>query len=455
MHKPLTEPAPTSLLTGAAPGVAGRLADSPVVELLGYAYNQRFAGELELRCDTGETLRIAFLEGRVDAVTAPSIAEASQRHALEGHLPPETLQFAQEHARAQGGDLLTAVETLQLLPPETRHLIRAECVTSQIVALCRLRGDTSYTFHSGGTPGTERPLALSLDPLALIVSCILAEPALERARRSVQAFQEAPLTLVSGHEFDAGELRGASRSCVKRLQARPHSFNELEQLHAGAKDEVTALVYALLLTGAVALRTGPSEHPRPMHASHVPRSISSHGVRAVGPEPQVDPRRPPTTRAGGYAAVGESERVPVPQGPRAFRKQPSRPPKTAPERLASERGTAQPPRQTAAGEGGRRATVSQECEAEAKVVNAWMMGEADRSFLEKARVFSGKVVKLFPKNPRIRFCFACLERRAGNYDSAIREFARVLELEPGNIDARNELDQLMQRRKAQRRGDKP
>jgi len=102
-----------------------------------------------------------------------------------------------------------------------------------------------------------------------------------------------------------------------------------------------------------------------------------------------------------------------------------------------------------------RARVTQECEAEAKVVNAWMMGEADRTFLEKARVFSCKVVKLFPKNPRIRYCYACLEKRAGNYDSAIREFARVLELEPGNVDAKNDLDQLLKWSKAQRRGEKP
>src|SRR5688572_15630398 len=176
MQKPLTERAPTSLLTGATPGVAGRIADSPVVELLGYAYNQRFDGQLELSCDNGERLRVALLAGRVDAVIAPSIAEASQRQALETHLPPETLQFAQEHARVQGGDLLTAVEALHLLPAETRHLVRAECVTSQIVALCRLRGDIGYAFIEGAPRQAEETLALSLDPLALIVSCILAEP---------------------------------------------------------------------------------------------------------------------------------------------------------------------------------------------------------------------------------------------------------------------------------------
>ena len=61
--------------------------------------------------------------------------------------------------------------------------------------------DEFYAFMSGGLGHPEGSLALSLDPLALIVSCILAEPALERARRSVQAFKEEPLTLVLGHEI--------------------------------------------------------------------------------------------------------------------------------------------------------------------------------------------------------------------------------------------------------------
>lgn len=484
MPKLLIEP--SSPLTGVTPGVAGRIADSPVVELLGYAFNQRFDGVLELRCNGVERHRLAFLAGRVHAVNAPAIEATSQRGALEAHLPHESLQFAEEHARTQGSDLLTAVESLHLLPPETRHLVRAECVTSQVIALCRLRADTSYAFLQNEPKDDHAALALSLDPLALIVSCILAEPALDRARRSVQAFREVPLTLVQSHEIDPAELRGVSRICIKRLRARPHSFSELARLQPAATDEVSALVYALFLTGGVALRTGPSEHPRPMHNSHVPRSISSHGMRAVGVErggPTLAGDATPTLAdevapAGGYSAAAETERVGGDQ-PAAWQRP------TAPERLAGNKpptrrasatkpllpqrpashslapesdavsGGSEAPVRNSQAVPRERATVSQECEAEAKVVNAWMMGEADRTFLEKARVFSCKVVKLFPRNPRIRYCYACLEKRSGNYDLAIREFVRVLELEPGNVDAKNDLEQLLKWSKAHRRGDKP
>jgi hypothetical protein len=474
---------------GATPGVSGRIADSPVVELLGYAFNQRFDGVLELCCNGAERICVAFLAGRVDAVSAPTIEAASQREALEAHLPPETLRFAEEHARTQGGDLLTAVETLHLLPPETRHLVRAECVTSQIIALCRLRDDTSYTFLQTESKPAQTGLALSLDPLALIVNCILAEPALERARRSVQAFREEPLTLVQRHEVDPAELRGVSRVCIKRLSVRPHSFSELARLQPSATDEVAALVYALFLTGGVALRSGPSEYPRPMHNSHVPRSISSHGMRAVGVEPAEPPTAGGGAPVGGYSTPAETERVtssrpsaaprpnaaprpgasqrvagrrqaPSPRASAARPLSPQRPAShlPAPEVDAASVGNEAPMRDSEAvprEDANDRAKVSQECEAEAKVVNAWMMGEADRTFLEKARVFSCKVVKLFPRNPRIRYCYACLEKRAGNYELALREFARVLELEPGNVDAKNDLDQLLRWSKAQRRGEKP
>jgi cytochrome c-type biogenesis protein CcmH/NrfG len=89
--------------------------------------------------------------------------------------------------------------------------------------------------------------------------------------------------------------------------------------------------------------------------------------------------------------------------------------------------------------------------AEAKVVQAWMLGEADRTYLEKSRVFVGKVVRLYPNNPRVRFCYAALQKRANKLDSAIQEFARVVELDPSHTDAQQELELLMQQRRDRRR----
>lgn len=429
MQKPLTEPVPSEDVDSARLNVAGELNDSPLVELLAYAFNQRFTGVLALQAPGAEKLGVGFEAGRVNAVRAPALNDACQARALEAHLPPETIGFAQDHARLQRCDLLSAVEALQLLPTETRRLVRAEGITEQLVALCRLRQDSSFAFIPGAACDGGTRLERSLDPLALITTCILAEPAIERARRSVDAFRDDALSLVPTHAIDPAELRGVSRGCLRRLAERPYTFSELRRVQPGTDDETVAFVYALFLTGQVALRTGPSERPRPMHHSHVPRHNSSHGMRV----PMVEHLGPTAPRR---------------------RRQPNTRPRTAPKQ--EPRSTMHPPpaghRPLSRAEMlDAKTRAQQEAQAEAKVANAWMMGEADHTFLEKARVFTGKVVQLFPENPRIRYCFACLQRRAGRTDAAIREFARVLEVDPGHVDAKSDLDQLLKLQKQKRR----
>jgi hypothetical protein len=233
-----------------------------------------------------------------------------------------------------------------------------------------------------------------------------------------------------------------------------------------------------------------------MHQSRVPRSISSQAVRAAShsspptnaldaaaskddasgdnlgtgegaPAVSASPpantgeslrsgsSRPPGPSAGVYRARSITESTDVKEqrssAPPTSRRIPARGPSLPAARPSA---APDPRREPSTGPVSPRTRVTQECEAEAKVVNAWMMGEADRSFVEKARVFSSKVVQLFPHNPRIRFCHACLEKRAENYETAIREFARVLELDPSNVDAQGELDQLLERQKLQRRAQK-
>jgi hypothetical protein len=396
------------------PEIAGSIADSALAELLAYAFNQSFSGRLVLRLSSDRSLGIRFEHGRVDRADAGEHEPLCERAALESYLPPEVLAFAQEHARAHGVTLFQAVETLVLLPPESLSRARAEYLKRQVMSLCALPPDTRYAFFREAHPGTgERsPVAAGLEPLGLIVSVILAEPALERARRSVQAFRHERLVLTSKSpsEFD---LSGPARSWIKQLRHTPCSFEELDRLQPAASDELVALIYALSITGLVTFPTGSSEPPRPMHYSRVPRSISSQAVRAVS--------KPNLAGDTSYSVTG---------GPR-FSQRP---------RVSSDAPPVTP-----------RTRAQQECAAEAKVVQAWMLGEADRSFLHKSRIFVGKVVQLFPDNPRIRYCYACLQRRAQQFDSAIEQFARVVELDANHADAKRELDQLLQWRKSKRR----
>ena len=395
------------------PEIAGSIADSALVELLAYAFNQRFTGRLNLQRSGGRPLGVRFEQGRVEQVDAGEHEPACEQAALEVYLPPEALAFAQEHAQKQAVSLLQAVEALLLLPNESLVCARAECLKRQVLAICAQPPDTHYAFFRDAQSGTHQSaIAHGLEPLGLIVSCILAEPALERARRSVHAFRHERLVLTSAMPGEL-DLTGLGRMWIKRLRRAPASFEELNLLEPAASDELVALVYALSITGQVTFPTASSEPPMPMHHSRVPRSISSQAVRAVS--------KPNGTASTGYSMRG---------GP-SFRQRP--------------RAVAEDPPATP------RTHTQQECTAEAKVVQAWMLGEADRSFLPKARIFVGKVVQLFPNNPRIRYCYACLQRRAQHYDSAIEQFARVVELDPNHADAKQELDQLMQWRKNKRR----
>jgi len=79
---------------------------------------------------------------------------------------------------------------------------------------------------------------------------------------------------------------------------------------------------------------------------------------------------------------------------------------------------------------------------EAKVVEAWMLAEADQSRVERASSFVSRAVSVFPHNARLRYFSACLHQRARRFDQARAEFTKALHLDPAYTDARRELDKL-------------
>ncbi len=79
---------------------------------------------------------------------------------------------------------------------------------------------------------------------------------------------------------------------------------------------------------------------------------------------------------------------------------------------------------------------------EKRVVEAWMTSESDPSRTERAAEFARKAASVYPRNARIQFFAARLEAQTNRLGSAIRRFEQVLELEPGNDDARRELNRV-------------
>lgn len=81
----------------------------------------------------------------------------------------------------------------------------------------------------------------------------------------------------------------------------------------------------------------------------------------------------------------------------------------------------------------------QERALEDKVLEAWVLAEADQRRVERASAFAVKAVSIFPRNARIQYYSACLHQRAQRFEEAKAGFARALQLDPSYADARREL----------------
>lgn len=84
----------------------------------------------------------------------------------------------------------------------------------------------------------------------------------------------------------------------------------------------------------------------------------------------------------------------------------------------------------------------QERALEDKVLEAWVLAEADQRRVEKASAFAVKAVSIFPKNARLQYYSACLHQRAHRLEEAKNGFARAVSLDPNYADARRELAKL-------------
>jgi cytochrome c-type biogenesis protein CcmH/NrfG len=91
-------------------------------------------------------------------------------------------------------------------------------------------------------------------------------------------------------------------------------------------------------------------------------------------------------------------------------------------------------RKTTSAEAGARQAAM-----ERRVVEAWMASESDPDRTERAADFARKAASVYPRNARIQFFAARLDARTDRLGSAVKRFEQVLELEPGNEDARREL----------------
>jgi hypothetical protein len=405
----------------------GQLGPTSLAELLAEAYNFAFTGTLGIEPD-GDAPSLMWIEhGAVRGASGPWQTDALKEEALSGLLPPDISSLARRHAKDYGIELFEAVESLKLLPPNGLAAAREALVVQGVRRLAALPDTTRYELYADPAQAHEAHLSAPIEPLSLILVCVLAGKHPERVESAVAAFGERKVSLDPiGARSLLATLSGPIRSLVDALMRSPLSVEELKQRRARASDPLPASLYVLWLThhlrvfDAPTLSRPPTEIKTPPFASSLPVTTAAPPAAASSRPPSVGPARSTSAPAPSYV-----------------------PPFTAP----SISGI--PPRRTstsdiAPSDPGRaeREHRAKQRAMEAKVEEAWSLAQADASSVPRLASFAGKAANLFPKSSRIGFYLACFYERDGRPDDARAELERIVAFDPDFEDAQSMLWRL-------------
>jgi hypothetical protein len=406
----------------------GQLGPTSLAELLAEAYNFAFTGTLGIEPDGDAPSRLWIEHGAVRGASGPWQTDALKEDALSGLLPPDILSLARRHAKDYGLELFEAVESLKLLPPDGLAAAREALVLQAVRGLAALPDTTHYELYADPAQAHEAHLSAPIEPLNLILVCVLAGKHPGRVESAVAAFGERKVSLDPiGARSLLATLSGPIRSLVDGLMRSPLSVEELKQRGARPSEPLQASLYVLWLThhlrifDAPALSRPPTEIKTPPFASSPPATTA--------PPPAAASSRPPSVSATRSTSAPAPSDVP---------------------RLAAPSISGIPPRRTtsvsdiAPSDPGRadREHRARERAMEAKVEEAWSLAHADQGSVPRLASFASKAASLFPKNARIGFHLACFYERDGRPDDARAELERVVAFDPEFEEAQSMLWRL-------------
>ena len=381
----------------ASVGRDGTLSETAVPDLLARAHRTRFTGMLGFYTPGQEPSSIRLAEGTVVRANGPFRSKEVEWEILGRYLPPETVEFAAQHAADYDVGPFSAVERLVLLPRETLDSARVGLTILGVRAMCALPGVTRYEFRplpEVPPAGTEPEVAV--EPLGLLVECYLVEPHRELAARSIAPFEHAALSVdTENARRTLATLQGPVRAVLEALTLSPSSVQTLRERGIVSPDELVASVGALLVTRLVTLRGHAGSQTFP--AVRPPSGYPPPAADSQPPGISRFPSRMPTARPESGFVTSEQ--------------------------TGSERG-------------------AKEHAMEQRVEEAWMLAEADPTRAEKIGGVVLKAVSVFPRNPRLRYYLARVHVKANRLLEAVKELETVLALDSSDVDAVNELARL-------------
>ncbi len=390
----------------------GQLGPTSLAELLAEAYNFAFSGTLRLEPE-GEAPSTLWIEhGAVRGASGPWATDALKEESLSSLLPPDILSLAQRHAHDYGLELFEAVESLKLLPASSVAAGREALVVQGVRSLAALSDSTRYELSADPVQPVAAHLAAPIEPLNLILVCVLAGKHPERVDSAVAAFGARKVSLDPiGARSLLATLSGPIRSLVEGLARSPLRVEELQQRRAHPSDPLPASLYVLWLTHHLRVSDAPALS-RPPTPIKTPPTASSPPIRVSSLPPVA-----PAARSVPPFTAPSSSGIP--------------PRRTA----TSDIAPADPSR-------AEREHRVRERAMEAKVEEAWSLAQADPSSVARLSSFASKAASLFPGNARIGFHLACLYEREGRPGDARAELERVLAFAPELEEAQALLGRL-------------
>jgi len=380
----------------------GQLGPTSLAELLADAYNFAFTGTLGLE-PAGEARSTLWIEhGAVRAAHGPWETDALKEEALSGVLPPDILSLARRHANDYGLELFESIESLKLLGPGAIAAGREALLVHGVRWLAALPAGTPYELSAEATPPPSG-VSASLEPLNLILVCVLAGTPVERVEGAVAALGDHKVSLDPiGARSLLATLSGPIRSVVDGLMRSPLSVEELTQRRTGAAEPLFASLYVLWLThhlrvfDAASTARPPAPAPQPAATSRPPAS-AARGPRFMAPSVSgIPPRHSATVSDVAPRDPGFAMR----------------------EHRVKERAM------------------------EAKVEEAWSLAQADPSSVVRLTSFVRKAAALYPRNTRIGYHLACLYELDARSDDARLELERILMFDPDFEEAQSLLARL-------------
>jgi hypothetical protein len=485
----ITTPPPI-VSSGPQPTASGTLATTPVVNTLVYMLDHGLTGTIELREPDGTTHYLYFVRGGpVRARTGRPIALVGSLLVNAGFLRESDVAEAVASARGMGmkigewlvqRELVARVDLLRTLEIQ---------VVRKLEGLVNLDPKTTFAFYRDQDPfGDGTPDRLEVDPLGAIFAAARAWKERDRIRKVVERASQLLLAIHPDSTLELVELTDDERSLLAELRSQPSHFVELVTRSTAMPETLDTFLFVALVTRQLlvpgqakppmgvrpsSLRAGANPSPFPhssppqsLRASPPPvssRTPSPMSTRSPSPSPSAAPA---SVRSPGQKKISWSDLLAVRRPPsQASMRAPSRTPQPVP-------AVSKPPPKakpvTLTGSAAEAAALVRRAEQalqhkdiagavklslRARTMDgnvphvnafaAWVAVLGGEARASDAIIELDKIIAQDAACVPARLYRAKLLKREDRMPEAMRELEVVLQLDPDNRDAQNELKLLM------------